>query len=568
MAGEFWQYGLNGDLPYRASGNVTAPYYSADVLVNLNNARVIGSISLNTGKPMDQSYDVLLNTFSLGSQLYARLTPHQSSFTVAYDGSQAVKSSVTHSVQLILKRGNSSISLGDPVGTNVTQYSVDNTAPLGTFSIYYLNYMTMPQSVQFMRPTGAFPRAGVGGGTTNQIAISIDSTGITFYIVGYTSSVIVNDIKYTYSTPAKKIGKLTSATLNDKNWFDPDVDGINPEATDEGPGGGVGGLPTAPDYPGTDMDFPALPTGATAFGFSKLNLFKPTASQLGDALDILYTDSTESTLESIIESCKKWWYKPDQYCIGLMLSPVDASTSVSKNIKFGKYDSEVQASCVTDQFQIVDLGSVTVPLQYGGFLDFSPYAVTKIFLPFIGFRTINVDEIMGSTISCKYYCDMLTGSAVAMLKIARSSSNSSIYYSFDCNLNMQVPLTSNNYSQIVSSVLTAGVSAGMGNPKGAVTALINGASSLGSADLTQSGNLNSNNGVLGCFTPYICIQFPVASQPANYNNIKGKPSDSYVSLGSISGYTVVDNVHLEGITGATDDEIKEIEAMLKSGVIF
>lgn len=576
MAGEFWQYGLNGDLPYRASGNVTAPYYAADVLVNLNNARVIGSISLNTGKPMDTSYDVLLNTFSLGSQLYARLTPHQSTFSVAYDGSQATKNSVTHSVQLILKRGASSISLGDPVGTNVTQYSVDNTAPLGTFSIYYLNYMTMPQNVEFMRPTAAFPRAGVGGGTTNQIAISIDSTGITFYIVGYTSSVTVNDIKYTYSTPAKKIGKLTATTLNDKKWFDPDTDGLNPEATDEGPGGGVGGLPTAPEYPGTDIDFPDLPTGASAFGFSRMALYKPTAAQLGNALDILYSDSSESTLETIIESCKKWWYKPDQYCIGLMLSPVDASTSVSKNIKFGKYDSEVQAACVTDQYQIVDMGSVSVPLQYGSFLDFSGFAACKIFLPFVGFRSLNVDEVMGATIYCKYYVDMLTGSAVAMLKISRASCNASIYYSFDCNVNVQVPLTANSYAQVVSSIITAGTAAigtavTGGLAAGGAAAVAGGLGVAGhgfAADLTQSGNLSSNNGVLGCFTPYICVEFPVASQPANFNTIKGKPSDTYVSLGNISGYTVVDQVHLDGINTATDEEIKEIESLLKSGVIF
>ena len=579
MAGEFWQFGLNGDVPYQASGSVSYPYYSPPNVGNMRTCRTIGTISLNTGQAMDQPYNVLLNTFSLGTQLYARLYPRQREIIVNYDGSHIHVPSVRHEFNLILKKGNNEISLG-PVGGQYGypsfEYMTGSNAPLGTFNIFYANYVQASQNDTVIPPPLAFPSAGVGGGCTNRIAMTVDSTGITFWVVGYSSSVTINGVKYMYNTPCLPIGKLTAATLNSKDWFNPTEDGLGEDSVGGDPGGGVGNLPTAPTYPGTDIDFPSLPTGASAFGFSRMALYKPTAAQLGDALDILYSDSSESTLETIIESCKKWWYKPDQYCIGLMLSPVDASTNVSKNIKFGKYDSEVQAACVTDQYQIVDMGNVTVPLQYGSFLDFSGFAACKIFLPFVGFRSLNVDEVMGATIYCKYYVDMLTGSAVAMLKIARASCNSSIYYSFDCNVNVQVPLTANSYAQVVSSIITAGTAAigtavTGGLAAGGAAAVAGGLGVAGhgfAADLTQSGNLSSNNGVLGSFTPYICVEFPVASQPSNFNTIKGKPSDIYTSLNNVSGFTVVDQVHLDGINTATDEEVKEIEAMLKSGVIF
>lgn len=563
----FWQYGLQGQNAFPTSGSVTRPYNVDEI----HGCRIIGSVSLNTGVNIGDSYTVLLNTFSLGTQLYIRFTPAQVTYHVP--PSQQAVEGVKHNGHLILRaKGGSEIDLGAFGDDNSLGYFTGNYQ---TFSIYYQNFHTST-IIDPLPPAKAFPRGGAGAGTNNQIACVCKSDGVYFYIVGFATKLTIGGTTYYYNNPAVYIGKISNEYLENKALFDPNEDGYKDDTVDEGPGGGVDGLPTAPTYPGTNIDFPELPTGASAFGFSRMNLYKPTAAQLGSALDILYSDSTESTLETIVESCKKWWYKPDQYCIGLMLSPVDASTSVSKNIKFGKYDSEVSAACVTDQYQVVDMGSVTVPLQYGSFLDFSGFAACKIFLPFIGFRSLNVDEVMGATVYCKYYVDMLTGSAVAMLKVARSSCNTSIYYSFDCNINVQVPLTANSYAQVVSSIIKAGTAAigtavTGGLAAGGAAAVARGLGVAGhgfAADLTQSGNLSSNNGVLGAFTPYICVEFPVASQPQGFNALKGKPSDSYTSLGSVSGYTVVDQVHLEGITSATDEEVKEIEQMLKSGVIF
>lgn len=563
----YWQYGLQGQNAFPSSGAVTTPYNTD----NITSCRIIASVSLNPNVALGDSYKVLLNTFSLGTQLFIRFTPVYQQYVTAV--TSVVVDGVRHDGELYLRgKDGTTYTIGSFSNINALGYFTGNYE---TFNIYYQNYHTST-FLDPMPPAKAFPRAGSGAAMTNQIACVSKSDGLYFYLVGFSTKLTIGSTTYDYPNPAYYIGKIPNTFLEDRMLFDPNADGYAEEDTDDGPGGGVDGLPTAPSYPGTDVDFPSLPTGATAFGFSRMNLYKPSAAQLGQALDILYSDSSESTLETIIESCKKWWYKPDQYCIGLMLSPVDASTSTSKNIKFGKYDSEVSAPCVTDQYQIVDMGSVTVPLQYGSFLDFSGFAACKIFLPFIGFRSLNVDEIMGATIYCKYYVDMCTGSAVAMLKISRSSCNSSIYYSFDCNVNVQVPLTANSYAQVVSSIITAGTAAigtavTGGLAAGGAAAVAGGLGVSGhgfAADLTQSGNLSSNNGVMGEFKPYVCIQFPVASQPNNYNNIKGKPSDSYVSLGSVSGYTVVDQVHLEGITTATDEEVREIEQMLKSGVIF
>lgn len=564
----WWQYGLQGQNAFPSSGAATTKW---STLKDIQNVRSIGSIPMNPNIPIGQSYPVLLNTWSLGTQLYARLTPEYQNVTVRQGDLVETVQAIRHSVTLQLKNGDSVIDLGT-LGSPAFEYFAVTHAggiPLTPFSIYYRMFAEAQQVP--MIPALAFPLDGAGGGLTNQLAAVSTSTGVDIYVIGYKSSGEMGGVEYFYNCPGYKIATIPNTYLENKAWFDPNNDAFDPtDGGDDtlGPGNGVGGLPTAKVYPGTDVDFPGLPSGASAFGFSRLNLFKCTAAELANALDILYSDDTETTLETIIESCKKWWYKPDQYCISLMLSPVSAVTGTAKNIKFGKYDSSQAALPVADQYQVVDCGSVSVPLQYGSFLDFNPYAEAKIFLPFVGFRSININEIMGGTVYCKYYVDMLTGAAVAMVKVSKPSSNSSVLYSYECNVNAQVPLTADNYSNVVSSLLTAGISYGMGNYGMAVSSAVSGVMNMGSPELTQSGSLSSNSGMMGGFTPYICLMFPVASMPNNYSGIKGKPSDTYVSLGSVSGYTVVDQVHLDNINTATDEEIREIESLLKSGVIF
>lgn len=560
----FWQYGLQGQNAFPTSGSVTRPY-NVD---NISSCRIVGSFALNTGVAVGNSYRVLLNTFSLGTQLIIDFTPEQVTYRIP--PSQTEVSGIRHVGQLKLrdKSGNTINLNGFSDNNSLGYFTGGNPEVYAPFSIYYQNYHTAT-IIDPLPPAKAFPRAGAGSGTTNQIAMVSQADGCYFYIVGFPTSITIGTTKYNYDNPAVYIGKISNEYLENKALFDPNIDGMEEEAEGSvlGPGGGIPGLPTIPSYPGVDVDFPNLPSGASAFDFTTLRLFKPTAANLASALDILYTDDTETTLETIIESCKKWWYKPDQYCIALMLSPVNATTSTSRNIKFGKYDSEVAAPVVDNQWQIVDMGSCSIPLKYGSFLDFNPHANAKIFLPFIGFRSVNLNEIMGATLYCKYFVDMLTGAALCMVKVAKVSSNEIVTYTYECNVAFQVPLTANNYNQVITSLISAGLSAGSQNYGAMAANLASAASSLGSASLTESGKLTANSGVLGEFTPYVVLEFPVPSTPNRYNEFRGLPSDNYALLGSLSGFTTVQYVHLD-IPDATYEEVAEIEQQLRSGVIF
>lgn len=575
-------HGIDGDMP--TSGSVTFPYGTQG---NLNNYYPVGSLSLDTGTSMGNRYTRLLRTFSLGTQIYIEGEPQSSQTQVFTPIGPAMYDSVTHRIRLMIKKGNTIIYPGGDQWASGMPYTylLDTAGVMNipTFSIYHANYYATAENLRPPGPGAAWPRGGSGAGTTIQLGMVSDSTGISFYCLGYTSYYTVNGERLYYECPCVFVGKITADYLNNPELFDPGEDAYVPD--DDSSGGGEGGsippLPVAPTYPGDDLGFPDLPTGADAFGFSRLKLYKPTNAELADGLDILYSDVTESTLELIIESIKKWVYKPDQYCISLMISAIDATTTTSETIKFGKYDSHVLAPVVTRQWHIVDCGTISVPLKFGSFLDFEPHAKVKLYLPYIGFRTLNANEVIGGTIAIKYYCDILSGSAVCMVQISRSGSNNSVLYTFDCNLNVQVPLTAETYSTVISNLISAGVAGiGMGatiaTSGAAAPLIVSGSASIGASlagagqgimapDMTQSGNLSSNSGVLCRRKPYVCIQMPVPTDPMNYNNLKGRPSNLYLSIGQCSGYTSINDLHVD-IDNATDEEKNLIRQAFQRGV--
>ena len=67
--------------------------------------------------------------------------------------------------------------------------------------------------------------------------------------------------------------------------------------------------------------------------------------------------------------------------------------------------------------------------------------------------------------------------------------------------------------------------------------------------------------------PCVIIKRNERYNPTNLDEMVGLPSNSYVSLGSIKGYTVVKDVFIN-IQGATQNEKEKIEAALKEGVIL
>lgn len=219
---------------------------------------------------------------------------------------------------------------------------------------------------------------------------------------------------------------------------------------------------------------------------------------------------------------------------------------------------------INNQYMKFQCGSVNIPEYWNNANDYAPYTKCEIFLPFIGFRDLDINEIMGGSVSLSYGIDIFTGACVAMIGVMRDHVSQALY-TFEGNCAVQQPVTGADYSRIVGGL----ISAGMGIATGGVGAVLGVAGALTSHKIAynRSGNISANAGACMPKTPYIIIKRPNAYDAPNYRHYYGDPANWTVTLGQCSGYTRVKDVHIDSVA-CTDAEKDEIVRMLKQGVIF
>lgn len=557
----WWDLGIRGrDGEYLVkSGGLSYPLTPS--LPNIVNPVFVGSVSYDTNPELGVTYKKLLLTTGSGTQIYLEYQAQKLENVDLYLPTEQ-KNCWQFNMNISLRKNGTDLVFSSGGG------GYCSTIIAGEGSIYNWNYRRTNGGIDGAH---AYPRSKESGGATNQIAMISQSDGLYFYAVGFPIGVLPNPCTY--------IGRIPSTALSNPYWFDQDADAL----TDSEYYQIIGGS-TTPDkdidyqYPGDDIDFPDLPTGASALGFGKLSIFEPSSAQLASALDILWSMVDLSTLTDIFDTLRdvivKLIYKPEQYCISLMTMPVD-STGTNKRIYFGKYDTGVDAVALSSQYQVVDCGTLSVPLKSGSSFDYSPHVKAMIFIPYVGFRPINVNEIMGGDISIKYYVDMFSGSAICFVKIANSLSNTSVLYTYECNISTQIPINSTDYHSVINSLISASASLAtsivMPNPVtiGATAGKLATTPSLAQStpDVQTSGKYNGNIGALGNEKPYVVLHFPVQSIPTGFVNQYGYPSNVNTSLSNLSGYTEVEKIHLN-ITGAYKEDLTEIESLMHEGIIL
>lgn len=336
---------------------------------------------------------------------------------------------------------------------------------------------------------------------------------------------------------------------------------VGTEPTGPDPSGTGGG-----DTPSTDggdaVDFPGLPS-VSAISTGLISVYNPSNQNLRDLASALWGNDFEQTIKKILND-------PFDGIIGLSLIPFSPTTAGSINCKIGNFDSEIAMPIVSAQYYTIDFGSLNIPESWKNALDYSPTTECDIYLPFVGFRSLKVEDVVGNTVSLKYNVDILTGSGIAIIKCGDK-----VLYDYPCKVSYDIPLTGSNKAAFYTGLINVAMSGIAGAAKGGAMGAIGGAATSAiqtatskQSSIEKSGAITSNTGVLADFTPYIVLRRPIQSMPKNFKNIKGYQSNITATLGTLKGYTEVDYVHLTGFDMATDAELQEIEKLLKTGVIL
>ncbi len=356
-------------------------------------------------------------------------------------------------------------------------------------------------------------------------------------------------------------------TADSEGWLYRDPD--NPyEFDDESisyAGGGTGSFDNTSDTVGV----PALPTlSAVSAGF--IAMYSPTLTQLNNLASFLWTDNMFDP-----DNFKKLFTDPMECIIGLTIVPVNPQTSGSMSVKVGYVDTGISMARLSSQYAEINCGTIQAEEFWGSALDYAPMTRLHLYLPYVGIREINADEVMNKSIGVVYHIDLLSGGLTAFV-----TANGSVLYQFNGQCALNIPMASSNFTNMIqgaisaigsvaSTVATSGASVGMGM---ALSATQIGASAANNAisnkpSFSHSGSMGGSGGMLGVQTPYLIIERPRQSMPEGMNKFCGFPSNIYYKLSDLEGFTQIEYIHIENVS-ATGEELSEIERLLKEGVIL
>lgn len=324
---------------------------------------------------------------------------------------------------------------------------------------------------------------------------------------------------------------------------------------------------TGEKYANTSLA-PSKPSGNISAS-SLYTIWNPSQAQLNNLASFLWSTDFVDTIKKILQS-------PMDALISLALFPVTPPTDGTHSIALGYIDSGVSAPRVSDQFMTVQTSGLVVPHKYNSYLDYAPYTRAEIFLPFIGFCPLNINDIMGKSVDVTYNIDLLSGVCTAIVH-----ANTQSLYSYSGNMAMFLPLSAGNWARMLTPIfgMVGGVTsmaAGIGGVMGGAPLLsstsiaVRGAESIGNLDgnsVSRSGGISGNAGIMGDYQPFIVVTRPINDKPTTYDNNIGQTYNKSAQLGTLSGFTIVEEAHIEGIN-ATDAEKQEIESLLKEGVIL
>lgn len=345
------------------------------------------------------------------------------------------------------------------------------------------------------------------------------------------------------------------------------------------PSGGVepvdvfGGDENNFDSTSDDIAVPTVIEGAIDNGLVKSYLISP--AQLNTMMADL-TNFDNVTLTNFLDHISMLYNNPIDAIISIKKFCIDFSEvpiGDAENVRLIGFQTSATANPITSQYKRVDVGSIDIAEFFGGFLDYPPYTRCSIYLPFIGEKELNVQEIMDSTIHLYYMVDFLTGNCVAHLNVEKSAGETNLnsdLYQWEGNMSCDVPLTANDFHQILGNFtknavldLTSGITANVGGIIEGFGGMI-GSVTTGKV---MSGAISGSSALMGVRVPYIKIENPIQTVPDNFQELRGLAGNINHIIGNLSGFLRCREVDINNIT-ATDDEKAELYGLLTGGIFI
>lgn len=304
-----------------------------------------------------------------------------------------------------------------------------------------------------------------------------------------------------------------------------------------------------------------------------VHLYLPTGNQMDAITDYMWSDD-------FVDNLKKLVNNPMDAVISLVYLPVNLSSVRNNTAEFCKIGNVTLDQCpvfpATSDYIRVNFGTFRPTKVWGAVLDFEPYCSVHAHLPFIGYVPLKMSDILpvaqsSGEVELIYDINLFTGDVVAKLYGKGVWGYKTLIGTYTGNCAFQIPFTGTNYgnyyknilsgaANIVSSMFTGGLTAG---------SLVNSALDMATTNVPvqRSGAMTGGAAPLSALTAFLYVEYPVQSLAQDYNKIAGFASNYTAELGSLDGFSQIEELELSGFSG-TDTEAEELKALLKDGVYF
>lgn len=336
-------------------------------------------------------------------------------------------------------------------------------------------------------------------------------------------------------------------------------------------------------------------------------------NDMKDLADYIY-NADDSIVEAVLKGVKFMGDTPSNALISLVQTPFNIPDLVGGGtlsyIKLGRQTTTVQGLILpTSMTSVIDMGSLTIPYPHSMdentttpcFLDFEPYTIVSMYVPFVGVLELSAKEVIGKTLNVRLIIDWQSNTTCAAVFIGGIM----VTYRMGV-INTAIEMTAAdravNVSQIASGILNiahstvgavggakqmagsaimaaaTGGASGAGGMSGGQNSVIDNAFGIahgalqvydGIAQPTIYKEIGTPTSACGQFLPpfaYVMISTVDSLQNEVYGNSTGFACNQTDYLGAFEGFTVCSG--FKSRIARTANENQLINAALAAGVIM
>ena len=239
-----------------------------------------------------------------------------------------------------------------------------------------------------------------------------------------------------------------------------------------------------------------------------INMYNPTAKEMKAIGDVRYIVIGSDRIIDL-----------GNYITNLIRIFVNVPKGNRAIVTMGGYSTDVEANVIVNDIIETDCGNVTITGPYNNVMDYNNTTV-EIFLPFIGFQTLDTAKVMGESLHLIYRTNVINGDSIACIY----NTNGGLLYTFNCNVAFEVPYRIND-------------------------------------DYEPSSKLAIDSNYLFGFTPFVTIRY---NKPYNSTTMIAN-DDRVCKIKDLTG--LIKCSEILNTIGTVESDRSEIETILTSGVI-